>query len=1139
MAVFTAPKLSLGTKGDDSIRTLPDLIDFHGKHNPQDLFCLQGTKELDFVPVSYKRLQCAIVRCQDVLRRENPGLHPPKLDAEGRVKKCSPVALLMESHVGLAIYVLACMGMGVPVMLLSARLSSSAVCHLLQEAHASFVVASPRLQTLVPRDTKQSSDTDGVDSGKDAMVRVCVASEWESLLVEESAEQENQPLFAAQETHFVSRSDRQVIILHSSGTSGLPKPIPCSHEYFLGYATCHTFASGIQAALTFSTLPLFHGFGFVAICLSLGVGKTVCIPPPSTVPNGTLVIELLRTSGASALLTVPSILEELESLSNKEGLEALAKLDFVGFGGGMPKELVGSRLEAAGVRLVAQYGATETGPMSPFFIPDNGHNWRRLRLRHDILEPLEVKLHPYNTGPDLPNDQLFSYKLSMRPFGWDQRFELQDLIVATTEYSQGSDMSKLEWFVAGRTDDLICLATGEKVRPTILESLLKQHHKVRHAVAFGDNQFELGVIIEPAETMNIEEVEKFKTEIWPVIEEASMLMDAHAKITSPAAMLIVPPCNLPRSDKGTVSRKAVATQYAAEIAAVYRNLEVITAPALDLSSPDSRIHTIVAEITGWKANSQDDLFTLGMDSLQATKLRRLLKGSVQATHLKFGSSAKHIIPSADMSEDFVYRHPSISQISDALYPSNSATDNHVSVTHLFEQFVDKYTDRHGQPKGFNVATSHRIAESYWVALSSRLFLLFVTYFCSSIIPKYPLIISSQRQYRGAVVVLTGTTGSLGSFLLAQLLPNDSINRVICLNRPGKDSAVQTQKAALHARKISVADDHWSKVDARQTDTSAEWLGLGKDGYYDLVSEVTHIVHVAWPMNFKMGIQSYEGSFKTLQSMLTLARICSSRSDIRKCRLLFISSISTVGNYSIASGDKLVPEVIPNDPNATLNLGYARAKLVCEKMVQHAASEYPDIEAGVVRVGQISGAVNGYWNANEHFVAMCASSQKVGKFPDLHGVSSRGIVPRTMRVNVLTCVVQTFSWLPVDSAARAVSEIIFQDKKLELVYHLENPVRQSWRHVAALLSRELEIPNSSVIPLDQWLAHISSVSGPENPAASLVDFLKEDFLKMSCGSVILDTSASRNASQTIACMGPVGDDSIQAYVRYWKSINLLR
>lgn len=145
----------------------------------------------------------------------------------------------------------------------------------------------------------------------------------------------------------------------------------------------------------------------------------------------------------------------------------------------------------------------------------------------------------------------------------------------------------------------------------------------------------------------------------------------------------------------------------------------------------------------------------------------------------------------------------------------------------------------------------------------------------------------------------------------------------------------------------------------------------------------------------------------------------------------------------------------------------------------------------------------------------------------------------MRENVLTCVLQTLSWLPVDSAARAVGEILLQDKKLELVYHLENPVRQSWRHVVALLSRELDIPSSSVIPLDQWLTHISSVSGPENPAASLIDFLKEDFLKMSCGSVVLDTSASRNASQTLAFMGPVEDDSIQAYVRYWKSINLLR
>jgi hypothetical protein len=145
----------------------------------------------------------------------------------------------------------------------------------------------------------------------------------------------------------------------------------------------------------------------------------------------------------------------------------------------------------------------------------------------------------------------------------------------------------------------------------------------------------------------------------------------------------------------------------------------------------------------------------------------------------------------------------------------------------------------------------------------------------------------------------------------------------------------------------------------------------------------------------------------------------------------------------------------------------------------------------------------------------------------------------MRVRFLTKMpLQTLSWLPVDSAGQALSEILFHGEPLKLVYHLENPMRQSWEHTVTLLSEELQIPSSSIVPLDQWLDHVQSAPRPENPAANLIHFLRNDFLKMSCGSVILDTGASRSVSQTMAHMDQVGDDSIRAYVNYWKSIKLL-
>ncbi|KAJ5598871.1 NRPS-like enzyme [Penicillium hordei] len=1117
MSAFIPPKVGLDVNSNAGIRTLPDLVDFHGKHNLQHTFCIQATRDQSFVSVSYGKLQRAVVRCQARLKREDSGLHPPTADADGHVTKCAPVAILTESQVGLVIYVLACMGMGVPVVLLSARLSSSAVRHLLQETGARLVIASSTLQALASEAISTPEWTNEAERHGGVTATIGVAAEWEKLLEEVDHAVDRQPAYAAHATHFVSEQDRQVVILHSSGTSGLPKPIPCSHKYFLGYATCHAFASDSEThGLTISTLPLFHGFGFVAICLSLGAGKTVCIPPPSVVPDGASVVALLEQSGARALLTVPSVLEEIEGLPQNKGHEALARLDFVGFGGGMPKESVGQRLQANGIRLIGQYGATETGPMTPLLIPGKEHNWRRLRLRRDTLEPLRVRLDRVEAELNQSDQHAFTYRLSMVPFGWTERFELQDLIVTTTEYPAGSDISQLDFTVAGRTDDLICLATGEKVKPTILESLLRQHDGVKDATAFGEGQFEIGVIIETADTLSLGDIAQFKATVWPVIKEAGWQMDAHAKITSLAAVLVVSPGDLPRSDKGTILRKAVTKKYAEEISAVYRTLEVAVAPALDLSSSHSSIRALVAESTGWQANYEDDFFAQGMDSLQATKLRRLLKGAVQATHSELGPGACHVLPVANIADDFVYRHPSINSIADALLFGNVATNVVDTESQFLEQLVEKYTSRKDHPIIPHSALS-LFSGSLLVQLLPKLILFCAVYLFHFIASQSSSNMSARRGKR-SVVVLTGATGSLGSFFLAQLLSDDSVNRVICLNRSGKEDALQAQKSALDSRNILVNDDAWAKVEAYQTDTASQWFGLKKHDYESLATEVTHIVHIAWPMNFKMGLQSYDSSFKSLQYLLKFAREARSRCDTTKPRLLFISSISTVGNYSLLSGQKLVPEVIPDDPALTLNLGYAKAKLVCEKMIQRAANKYPEIEVGVVRVGQIAGASSGYWNSNEHFVAVCTSSQKMGKFPDLRG---------------------TLSWLPVDSAAQALSEILFHRDPLQLVYHLENPTRQSWEHTVTLLSKELQIPSSSIVALDQWLDHIQSAPGPDNPAASLIQFLRNDFLKMSCGSVILDTTSSRSVSQTMAHMDQVGDDYIRAYVNYWKSIKLLQ
>ena len=712
------------------------------------------------------------------------------------------------------------------------------------------------------------------------------------------------------------------------------------------------------------------------ICLSLGIGKTFCVPPSSTIATGESIAKLILESGTKALLTVPSILEEMALLPGQASLNALRQLDFAAFGGGMPKADIGEKLISEGVKIINQYGATETGPLTAFFVPAPDNNWRLLKLRTDTKDVLEVRLDDVSgqgvassNGSSSPQRM---YKLSMKPFGWSERFELQDILVTSDDMPEGS------FSIAGRSDDLICLATGEKVRPTIVEDHLRRHAEVKTALAYGEGQFELIILVEPTRSIPADEIDAFRSAVWPLVEQANQEMDAHARVSSPAAILVVDPGSLPRSDKGTVPRREAAAKFAEEIAAVYEELAQgggAVAP-IDSSAPASAVRNFVAACVGRREWSDDaDFFSeLGMDSLQATQLQRMLAASVKISEgLVF----------SQLPTGFVYGHPSVDSLVKGLTtdPHHSNGDDGKSST--FERI-------------------QQLAGQY------------------SIVPSGD---KSLGRGQGHTVIITGATGSLGAHVLHQLLCDSSVRRVVCLNRlrkggKEKESPVQRQERALTSRGLSVTghDDGaaWaSKITVYETDLAAPRLGLKEEQWEELAAQATHLLHAAWPMSFKMALESFGASFRTLQNMLDLTRraheLGSLHHDGHRPKLLFISSISTVGNYHRDSsttglsteenaqqqqqeekgGAKkdIVPETFTEDGSWCLGLGYAQAKLVCETMIRLAREAYPELQVGVVRVGQVSGStLSGYWNPEEHLVGIFRASQALGKFPDIRGVS---------------------------------------------------------------------------------------------------------------------------------------------------------
>lgn len=687
---------------------------------------------------------------------------------------------------------------------------------------------------------------------------------------------------------------------------------------------------------------VLQGYGLLAPVLSLGVGTTLCIPNSDSVQHPDSVVKFVQLTQAKSLMTVPSILEGIQLLPRGHGVEILASLNFVAFGGGLLKETVGSTLSAAGVKLLNHYGSTESGPLTPIFVPDAQYNWRFFRLRKDVVMDLTETIAE-------GGDQAKRYTLKLRPHGWENDFELQDELV------RNHDSQKLEFAAVGRKDEVIVLSNGEKMSPEVIETYLSAQPNIADAVVFSNENSEAGVIIKPSLSVSRGERRAFRTSVWPFIVEVNKLTDGFAQIPSELMVIIVPDeIALPRSDKGSVLRREVYQLFQKEIEMTnaFANAgEDDPFPKLSSQSLEAYLQELIQTQLNWKISSSawstsDDLFELGMDSLQALQLRRAVERLTLSPH-------NRTIDPSMMSTDFIYRNPSVDRIASAL--RGATTD--ILCNTRFDQIA-----------GF--------AETY----------------------------SGFRPKRLARVLITGGTGNLGAHVVAQFATDPTVVQVVCLNRPGLlrtglDASAR-QKAALESKGILLEDEHWLKIKVYECDTWKPRLGLNNEDYLSLSADMTHILHNAWSMDFTQPLLYFEHQFQTLQNLILLTQGMSLSRPSKKPRLLFVSSIAVVGRNPLLGKFKPVVERPVNLDECCNKSGYAEAKLVCEKMIERFADRYSSsLELGYVRLGQITGSRHsGIWSTKEHLPIFFQTAQWVGHLPLMEGVSTDGDSLRMVKIH---------------------------------------------------------------------------------------------------------------------------------------------
>jgi len=98
--------------------------------------------------------------------------------------------------------------------------------------------------------------------------------------------------------------------------------------------------------------------------------------------------------------------------------------------------------------------------------------------------------------------------------------------------------------------------------------------------------------------------------------------------------------------------------------------------------------------------------------------------------------------------------------------------------------------------------------------------------------------------QGHAVLITGTTGAIGSNTLAELHKSLNVTKIVVLARKSTASISIRQRKALEDRGLDSSIVDTSKITLLEGDPALPDFGLGDDVLFELKSSITHILHIS-------------------------------------------------------------------------------------------------------------------------------------------------------------------------------------------------------------------------------------------------------------------------------------------------------
>jgi thioester reductase-like protein len=989
--------------------------------------------------------------------------------------KAPVISLLAGSSFETILTFLALNRLGYAVLFLSTRLTASAYARLMEMADSHRVVVNESFQSVATEIQLERPSC--------STVALIERTGWH-------AQPAVKPIVRS-DASAVAEGDKIAWILHSSGSTGFPKPI------FLTNRQCLANFKKSFNLRSFCTSPLFHSHALMEFGRALYTKAAMFWVNHKAPITSTNLLEAMQAAKPQMVSAVPYVLKLLAE--KEDGVAALARTELVMYAGSSCPDELGDRLVQAGVNLIANYGATETGQVMTSFRPSGDKEWSYMRCwspvaDHVLFDEIAPGVFECVGLDGLPSKGPSNSKPPYSKSNPENSFRTADL------FTRHPDPRKSNFYkYLSRLDDRITLVNGEKVLPIPIEGSIRQNEIVREAVVFGVQQTMPGLLIFRAEGKALELYDgEYLDAVWPAVEAANAKAETFARVIRELVVIKGADCLYPKTDKGTFIRAQVYQQFEEDIANAYQRLNAAG------DNGKAKLAMSIPELEGWLLakfqndiriplpDKTTDIFSAGVDSLQTTRIWRAIK-----QELDLGTGLE------SLSQNAVFEQGTVEALAKHLYQLRVGgdVDEEEDETKVMRDLIEKYST-------------------------------FTTHFPT-------IAVQPTRQ----VVIVTGATGNLGAFIVEELVKKPEVAEVWALVRaPGQATAGARLMQSLASRNIQLTDAELAKVYALPSDLSRADLGLSTSSLDHFLASATTIIHSAWAVNFNLGVRSFEQQH--IRGTHNLINLCLRSHLPTPAKFFFCSSVSTAsGSPKPAS----IAEAAVENLHHAQATGYGRSKLVTEHITRNAMRR-TGMHARVLRIGQLSGdRRSAIWNDTEAIALMVRSALTVRALPALQEQPSW--------LPVDSCA-EAVVELALSGRQRAESPEKAQGRTrddddadggsaadVDLVYHIVNPQTFNWSGDFLPALKKCEVfPDFYIVSPQEWIRRLagSEQDAAKNPSIKLLDFWRSKYgnanaatdsevpagLTFETKRTLLDCKAVEGVGQ------PVADGLVERYVEQW-------